>query len=126
VTGVAQFPTGRTGSGRRWSRRRQSSRGVAAAPRTWFRKTSDGTFFRNCPLIMQERERAVDAQNWPAVDRLDAEWHEVFWRGVATAEEIDPGDTWIEHDDSPEATEEWVQQLLAGRIEEQMRGGKTT
>lgn len=87
----------------------------APAGQTWFRKASDGTFFRNCPLIMQERERALDARDWSTVARLDNEWHEVFDHGVATTDEIGPDDRWIEFDDSREANRRWVEQILAER-----------
>jgi hypothetical protein len=80
--------------------------------RTWYRQKSDGTFFRNCPLIMQELERA--RLPW-VVDQLDREWNEVFHKGVVRQAEIPRGDKWIEYDDSPEATQAWVEQTLAKR-----------
>jgi hypothetical protein len=83
--------------------------------RTWFCKQSDGTYYRNCPLIMAEREEAVRRGQFDLAKELDQEWREVFGRGVTTATEISPEDRWIEDDDSPEAVERWVQQLLKSR-----------
>lgn len=77
--------------------------------RTWYRRQSDGTFFRNCPLIMAEQERATDPS---ASARLRDEWGECLREGVSTAGEIEPGDQWIDYDDSPEATARWVRQVL--------------
>jgi hypothetical protein len=99
-------------TGIRWGRTRHRRTESGPAPRTWYRKQSDGTFFRNCPLIMAERDRATD----PRVrDRLSDEWDECFREGVITASEISASDRWIEYDDSREANAQWVEQFLAGR-----------
>lgn len=98
-----------------WGRRGRTRSEGGTTPRTWYRKESDGTFFRNCPLIMAEREQALEACNLRATARLADEWDECFREGVITASEIAPGDRWIEYDDSPEANERWVGQILAGR-----------
>lgn len=85
--------------------------------RTWYRKKSDGTFFRNCPLIMREREQAISPR---ARRRLEAEWERCFREGAITAEQIGRRDRWIDFDDSPEATGRWAQRFLAapgGKLE---------
>lgn len=106
MTGIAGF----------LARRKPSARhprdGGSPALRTWYRKASDGTFFRNCPLIMAELEQTTD----PLADALlRVEWGECFLDGVVVATEIGPGDRWIEYDDSPEANARWVKEILAGR-----------
>jgi hypothetical protein len=78
--------------------------------RTWYRKRSDGTFFRNLSLIMAERERTI---NPLTTARLTNEWDECWRQGLITATAVGRHDRWIDYDDSPEATTRWVEQTLA-------------
>jgi hypothetical protein len=56
--------------------------------RAWFRDP-DGTFYRNCPLIRHERDRA--AVPWRRAALTD-EWWETFRKGVQRKAVLDPGD----------------------------------
>ncbi len=78
--------------------------------KTWFRCTSDGTYFRNCPLI---REEMAHTLNPLTRAKLDEEWWECYNKGVIKADSIGRRDKWIEHDDSPEANAQWVKEFLA-------------
>ena len=52
--------------------------------RAWF-QDKDGTYYRNCPLIMAELER-ISARAWPWLmprcRALAAEWEQAFSAGV--------------------------------------------
>lgn len=69
---------------------------LAAPPRRWF-PYADGSYYRNCPLIMGERDRVMA---WPLMTpgkfailrALDAEWDQTFGRGVQYKAQLDPGD----------------------------------
>jgi hypothetical protein len=101
-----------------WRRLRRARHEGDPAHRTWYRKRSDGTFFRNCPLIMAEREDALRRAQYRRCKELGREWDECFRDGIITAGEIDPGDRWIDYDDSPEANARWVKKVLAERDSE--------
>jgi hypothetical protein len=55
--------------------------------RYWF-TYDDGTFFRNCPLIMRERKRAVKMFRFRLEEKLRDEWLETFRRGVQYKETL--------------------------------------
>jgi hypothetical protein len=48
-------------------------------------------------------------------NRLDAEWELCFRKGSIKATSIGRFDRWVEYDDSPEATKEWVSKFMGGR-----------
>ena len=80
--------------------------------RTWYRNQSDRTFFRNTGLIEMDRNRLANKLMPGRYRALSREWAEVFRKGITKAETIPPGDQYINYDDSPEATEAWVQGFL--------------
>jgi hypothetical protein len=49
--------------------------------RYWF-EYDDGTFYRNCPLIMREQEKAGRLGLFRLADKLHQEFWETFRRGV--------------------------------------------
>ena len=55
--------------------------------RTWFRDT-DGTYFRNCPLIMAERGRLINMLLPWRFLALEREWWHVYREGVFRAKTI--------------------------------------
>ena len=85
--------------------------------RTWFRKTSDRTFLRNCPLIEMDMRRYAGRPF--AAKKLAKEWDICFRQGVFVQKEISRRDRWIEYDDSPEANQQWLEEFLKS-------GGKKT
>lgn len=75
-------------------RRKPLSRPAPA--RFWFRY-SDGTYYRNCPLIAAERDEVLAwAPSTPGkhaiIDQLHAEWDATFSRGCQHKPGLDPGD----------------------------------
>lgn len=60
-----------------------------AHKRAWF-KAEDGTFYRNCPLIMAERKR-IGYRPWLS-DELADEWGKTFREGVQRKAELGPDD----------------------------------
>lgn len=56
--------------------------------RAWF-QDEDGTYFRNCPLIMRERTRAVSPRHRRA---LSEEWWQAFREGLIRADTIGRND----------------------------------
>lgn len=60
--------------------------------RAWF-KDQDGTYYRNCSLILREMKQARGTR-WFAV--LSAEFDEVFHRGVVRKEHLERGDVAVE------------------------------
>jgi hypothetical protein len=70
-----------------------------AGGRAWFRD-DDGTYFRNCPLIMAERKAEL-AQPWKPgqrarLDALQAEWWQAFRFGVTRRTCLSPGGIVVE------------------------------
>ena len=64
--------------------------------RAWFRD-SNGTYYRNCPLILAEQERCI---RWPWRYRLfwqlDAEFRETFRKGVLRKDRLGRGDRLVQ------------------------------
>jgi len=82
--------------------------------KTWYRKTSDGTFFRNCPLIMKEMDKCP---LWRIL-QLQSEWDKCFREGIIKTDKIGRFDNWIEYDDFSEATHEWLRGFMGERFAE--------
>lgn len=60
--------------------------------RQWFQDT-DGTYYRNCPLIRAEIDRARTCPwLWHHIRGLEAEWWEVFREGVTRKDKLGHGD----------------------------------
>jgi hypothetical protein len=68
--------------------------------RYWF-TYDDGTFFRNCPLIMRERERAVKMFRFQLGEKLRDEWLETFRRGVQYKEHLGKNEVGIPFPNMP-------------------------
>ena len=81
--------------------------------RTWYRKQSDGTFFRNCGLVRLDQDRLVNKLNPVRQAVLNREWEDIFRAGITGTTSIPDGDLVIDYDDSPAATEAWVKGFLA-------------
>lgn len=80
--------------------------------RTWNRRNSDGTFFRNCSAVDADLRRLENKLPW-RYKALTTEWYEIFHVGVTIRETIPDGDRWVAYDDSPEATAAWVKNFMA-------------
>jgi hypothetical protein len=64
--------------------------------RAWFAGT-DGTYYRNCPLIMAEQQRCLRRPwRYRLFWQLDAEWHEVFRQGVKRKDRLGRGDVLVQ------------------------------
>jgi hypothetical protein len=59
--------------------------------RQWF-AGDDGSYYRNCPLIEDERRRAVRFGRFRLAARLRDEWYEVFREGITEKTALGPGD----------------------------------
>lgn len=59
--------------------------------RQWF-AAADGTFYRNCPLIMDERKLAARWGRRLLAHRLGEEWNLVFQQGLTRKEKLGRGD----------------------------------
>jgi hypothetical protein len=81
--------------------------------RTWYRQQSDGTVFRNCPLIREDQQRLVNRLLPWRWESLEQEWRMTLRAGVTRAATLPHGDRYIDWNDSPEATEAWVRSFLA-------------
>jgi hypothetical protein len=60
--------------------------------RRWF-QAKDGTFYRNCPLIMQERYQALRWCRFRLASQLREEWAETFRGGVTRKPTLGRNDT---------------------------------
>jgi hypothetical protein len=82
--------------------------------RHWLRCTSDGSYFRNCPLIVREIAWAQRRGRFILAARLAREWRHIWTEGARAHEtfEIGPGDTWSEYDDSPAAIGVWAKKFV--------------
>lgn len=80
-------------------------------PRRWFRD-KDGTFYRNCPLVLKESREAIDAGRWEVATRLHAEFDEVFREGLIRKPALEPGDVEVRpvpfREAYPDKPELWV------------------
>lgn len=63
--------------------------------RQWFRDT-DGTYYRNCPLIMDEWKRAIRLGRFFLASRLGREWDTAFRQGVIRKNALTRGDTVVQ------------------------------
>jgi hypothetical protein len=59
--------------------------------RQWF-AAADGTFYRNCSLIMDERKAAIRRGRWRLARKLGEEWAVVFGQGLNRKARLDRGD----------------------------------
>lgn len=59
--------------------------------RAWI-QAEDGTYYRNCPLIMIERKRAVATFRFRLAARLADEWHECWRKGLIRKDTLGRGD----------------------------------
>lgn len=71
----------------------------AAVIRLWF-QDDDGTYFRNCPLIMEEWRTAIETDDMRAAARLQLEWQHAWVNTIRTIE-LDEGDIVIKGKDDP-------------------------
>jgi hypothetical protein len=55
--------------------------------RQWF-KDKDGTFYRNCNLNLDERERALRSGRLFLVHRLEKEWSQLWQKGLISKEKL--------------------------------------
>lgn len=62
--------------------------------RHWF-TYDDGTYFRNCPLIMKEAEAAARTGRFRLARKLYDEWDQTFARGVQYKETLGKDDVGI-------------------------------
>lgn len=64
--------------------------------RAWFADTN-GTYYRNCPLIMAEMKRCTRMpwRYW-LFWRLNAEWNDVFRQGVKRKSRLGRGDVVVQ------------------------------
>ena len=69
---------------------RRRGRAVLHRPK-WF-QAEDGTYYRNCPLIMAERKAALAMGRYLLFERLGDEWHECFREGVFRKATLDKND----------------------------------
>ena len=60
-------------------------------PRRWFRD-SDGTYYRNLPMIRAELDAAAAAGDTRSVARLETEWDETFRTEITRKDALGPGD----------------------------------
>ena len=81
--------------------------------RTWYRRQSDGTFFRNTGLVRLDQDRLASKILPHRRAALSREWEAIFRAGVTETSTLPRGDRYIDYDDSPEATEAWTRQFLA-------------
>lgn len=87
--------------------------------RAWFRD-DDGTYFRNCPLILAEQKRELDRtpppwgwrHHFAILDALKAEWQHAWSEGVLRKDELEPGDVVVPmasfRDAYPDKPELWI------------------
>lgn len=82
--------------------------------RHWNRVISDGSYFRTCPLIMNEIKWARSHGRIALVRRLLDEYREVWREGpeLGAIFEIGPEDTFQDYDDSPEANRRWIDEFV--------------
>lgn len=75
-----------------------------APPRRWFAYDEGAGFYRNCPLIMAERQEIMlwvpSRRKFRLLDALAAEWQETWRRGVQYAAELRPGEIAVATPDS--------------------------
>jgi hypothetical protein len=70
---------------------RPFKRNERTVTRYWF-QDRDGSYFRTCPLIMQEMDWARLTFRFGLAEKLRAEWHQCWDSGVIRKAELEPGD----------------------------------
>jgi hypothetical protein len=64
--------------------------------RAWF-QDNNGTFYRNCPLILAEQERCTRLPwRYRRFWKLNAEWREAFRKGVLRKDRLGRGDVLVQ------------------------------
>jgi hypothetical protein len=64
--------------------------------RQWFRDEDDGGFYRNCPLIRDDMDRALRRGRLLLHRRLAAEWQQAWTEGVISKPSLGRGDVAVE------------------------------
>jgi hypothetical protein len=67
--------------------------------RQWF-QDKDGTYYRNCPLIMDERLKAIDEGKLDVASILKLEWDQA-WHNTITKTELEECDVVVKGKDDP-------------------------
>lgn len=79
--------------------------------RSWFRD-DDGTYYRNCPLIMKERQQAIRSLRLRRARILEAEWREAWRKGLIRKDKLGRGDIEVQRrsfrEAYPDRPELWV------------------